>query len=179
MKKLVVLAGPLLLMGSAVASPIQGLGTKPGGSFQAVQPTQIGFMPILQLIVALGIVTFLLKWVLPKVAERLNKSFRQKAGQIVTVEETTPFQGGTLLVVKARGKTLLIGSTGTSVSTLADLTEIPTEVPSPFETQLDAEVGIAVEKSGYAPLDPAEALRRLTQLGGGTQPASSPRGELL
>lgn len=170
-----------LMLGAsaAMANPAAGLGTKPGGSFQPVQTPQLGIMPIVQLMVALGIVAVLLKWVLPKVAERLNKSFRLKSGQIVTIEETTPFQGGTLLVVKARGKQLLLGATGTSISTLADLTELPPETPSPFEVQLQSEVEIAPTERAYSTLDPAEALRRLTQLEPALTTAKSSKGELI
>lgn len=140
------------------------LGTKGGGSYQAVSSPQIGFLPILQLIVALGIVTFLLKWALPKVAERLNKGFTAKHGQIIKIEETTPFPGGHLLIVTARGRTLLVGTSGTQMRTLADLTDVPQELPTEFESQLS----ISEEKMAVQPIIPEtnEAiiqLRRLAQ----------------
>ncbi len=162
MKKVLSAGFGLLWVSLASASPTNQLGTKPGGTFQTVQPAQIGFLPILQLLAALAFVTVLLKWVLPKFADRLNKNFSKKAGQLISIEETTSFPGGNILVVKARGRTLLLGSSGTHIAMLADLTEIPKESPSQFEETLQK-----VEASSSMPtsvLDPAEALLRLNRL---------------
>lgn len=171
MKLLALLAGfaasaSVFAQSKPAAEAANSLGLRPGGGYVQAAPPTIGIMPILQLIVALAIVTALLRFVLPKVAVRLNESKLKKHGQIVKIEETTPVNGGMLMLVKARGRTLLIGATAGQMTTLADLTEIPAEPQPKFERMLEEEEEIAepeVVSESKAPVGPAEALDRLTR----------------
>lgn len=147
---------------SATQTAASALGTKPGGDYTQAAPPVIGIGSIIQLLLALAVVTLLLKFVLPKAAGWLNKANAKKNGQIAVIEETVPFNGGSLLVVKARGRNLLIGAGSGSLTTLADLTEVPTEPQTVFETVLEEQeqtVSAVID-----PVTPAEALDRLARL---------------
>ena len=65
------------------------------------------------------------------------------AASSLKIEESANFAGGSLYVVRARRKTLLLGVTGTAVSCLADLTEEEDAQPLPptfNEILVEAEV---------------------------------------
>ncbi|HRI42737.1 MAG TPA: hypothetical protein PLL78_07870 [Fimbriimonadaceae bacterium] len=127
----------------------------------------LGGMQLLQMIVAIVIVVALLKWLLPKVLLRMNKRIGPAVGSSIEVEESATFAGGNLLVVRARGKTLLLCVSNQGVSCLADLTE-PASLPDPpaFFELLDE----AQEKpSATAVVETADieaALGRLARLEG-------------
>lgn len=134
----VALAGLLLV--SAVGA--QNLGTKadlvgksPTSAGPIVQP-----MDMVQMLVALGVVVFLLKWVLPKVIGRLGRRFTTQAGGTIRVVESASFGAGQLQIVDVRDKTLLLSVTATGVTFLTDLTPSTTTtapVPEAFFDVLD------------------------------------------
>lgn len=78
---------------------------------------------LLQLLLALGIVAALLKFVLPRFAPTLKNRAVKSLGATLTVQETTTFPGGSLMVVKVRGKELLIGATAQSITFLSEIHE--------------------------------------------------------
>lgn len=112
------------------------LGTKadpnPGFS-SAAQGQPIGFAPLLQLTLAVAVVVFLLKLVLPKLVSKLNRGLVTGVGSPIRIEEAAQFAGGTLFIVDARGRTLLLCVSGNGVTMLADLT--PTS-PAPARDEL-------------------------------------------
>lgn len=127
----------------------------------------LGGMQLLQMIVAMVIVVALLKWLLPKLLMRVNKRISTGIGSSIEVEETATFAGGSLLVVRARGKSLLLCVSNQGVSCLADLTESRTEPDPPafFELVDEAEAklpGTAVVEAS----DIEAALGRLARLEG-------------
>ncbi|MBX3120362.1 MAG: hypothetical protein KF784_14970 [Fimbriimonadaceae bacterium] len=85
-------------------------------------------MPLIQMALAVTVVVFLLKGLLPKIAVKLNKSLSTKTGGAIKIEESATFAGGTLYIVNAKAKTLLISVNGTGVNCLADITD---ENPKP------------------------------------------------
>lgn len=91
-------------------------------------PTPV-FNPLdmVQMFLALGLVFFLLKWALPKIAAKLNKRLVSKSGADIKLEEAASFGSGSLQVVEVRSKVLLLGVMPTGISFLAELTDEATE----------------------------------------------------
>jgi flagellar biogenesis protein FliO len=148
------------------------------GTRTDVAPTSsgspVGVMPMIQMLVALAIVAGLVKYVLPRVLNRVAKPASE--GDIA-VEATTALGAGTLHIVRARGRTLLIGATPAGMSCLADLTETeaplaaPTTTPTTtskpvsFEEMLAAATVATPEPAPGRPVDDvALALERLRAL---------------
>ena len=148
-----------LLAAFVAAEP--SLGTKPDLVVRAPQNTSvIGAWDLVQMVVALVIVFALLKWALPKLVTRMNKKLSTKEGSTITVEESAGFGGGTLQIVSARGRTLLLCVSQTGVTCLADLTDgkKSPEEPAFFEL-VDKAVVEPVEDKNRLALD---RLSRLT-----------------
>ena len=91
-------------------------------------PTPV-FNPLdmVQMFLALGLVFFLLKWALPRIAAKLNKRLVSKSGADIKLEEAASFGSGSLQVVEVRSKVLLLGVMPTGISFLAELTDEATE----------------------------------------------------
>ena len=154
------------------------LGTKssPTAGPMAADGGGVGFMSFLQMMIALAIVFALLKFVLPKVASRLNKRIVTKIGSEIRIEESAAFAGGSLYIVSAKSKTLLLSVHAQGVSCLADLTEPKSEPEQPaFQDIVDREMEgplqpfAVIEREVPPPMsevDPATALERLRRLTG-------------
>ncbi len=82
-----------------------------------------GLMPLVQMAVVAGIAMLVLKVVIPKLTSKLNRRISPTIGGGIRVEESATFAGGSLYVVSARKKTLLLCASGQGVSCLADLTD--------------------------------------------------------
>lgn len=125
------------------------LGTKaspPAGPMQA-DTGGIGVMSFLQMMIALGIVLALLKFVMPKMLTKLNKKIVTKVGSEIQIEESAAFAGGNLYIVRAKSKTLLLSVNAQGVSCLADITAGTPEPDLPTFREL-------VEKEVEGPLQP-------------------------
>jgi flagellar biogenesis protein FliO len=134
------------------ASPISS-GSSGGG---------VGIMPILQMVIALGFVLLLLKFVLPKIAGKMNKKLVTSVNSGLQIEESANFAGGTLYIVRARHKTLLLSVNTQGVACLSDLTseaEVEAEKTT-FEKIIDAEPGVQLPDSAVI----ESALERLERL---------------
>src|SRR3954466_16408318 len=98
-------------LSSALAVAGDGfLGTKASpvvGGMQA-DTGGVGFMPFMQMMIALAIVLVLLKFVMPKLVTKLNKKIVTKVGSEIHIEESAAFAGGSLYIVRAKSKTLLL-----------------------------------------------------------------------
>lgn len=153
-------ASALVLLGSSVMAFGQDLGTKTDLVVNAPQsgPAVSGW-DMVQMIVALAIVFALLKWGLPKVVNKMNRRVVTKDGSSITVEESASFGGGSLQIITARGRTLLLCVSQSGVNCLADLTpeEKPKEEPAFFE-MVDKAVVETNDKDQVA----FERLARLT-----------------
>lgn len=128
MRHLATISGILLMRLSVAQSTFAG--TKPDltvGTSGQVQ--QSGGGSFLQMMFALGVVFLLLKFVLPKVANKLNKRLVTTVNGGILIEESAQFAGGSLYVVNARGKALLLSVSSSGVSCIADLTKPSTEQP--------------------------------------------------
>lgn len=163
--------GAGIALGLAALSSAQSrsgfLGTKPGGTTDfGASASSPGPFAFLQMLLALGIVLVLLKFVAPKLLDRFGKRITTSTGGSLKIEETASFGGGNLYIVHAKGKTLLIGATQQSVNCLADLTEVSAapEVPV-FEELLEAEPGAQPQVSPDEDAA-AAALSRLDRLTG-------------
>ncbi|MGV3613903.1 MAG: flagellar biosynthetic protein FliO [Fimbriimonas sp.] len=140
----------------------------------AASGSPVGVLPIVQMLLALGIVAGLVKWVLPRVLNRVTKP--GAAGDI-TVEATSTLGTGNLHIVTTRGRTLLIGATANGMNLIADLTETAPKVEVPasepvriqkhasFEEMLAAATVATPEPTPARPVDDvARALERLKAL---------------
>lgn len=116
------------------------LGTKPDlVKNPAKYDSGPGLMPLFQTILVLGVVLFVLKTAAPKVIAKLGKKISTNANGLIKVEESATFAGGSLYVVEARGKTLLLSVGSQGVSCLADLTTEKPVDPTPLFMDLVAE----------------------------------------
>lgn len=118
-------AGPGMLGTRTDATPSVAGGSSP-----------VGIMSMIQMLVALGIVVALVKFVLPKF---LGKVAKPTSEGDITIESTASLNAsGSLHIVSARGRTLLIGATPTGMTCLADLTEDAEPAPLLEETPVAA-----------------------------------------
>ncbi len=127
--------------------------------------TALGALQLLQMAVALGAVIGLLKWILPKVVSKMNRKITPTLGSEIHIEESAGFAGGSLYVVTARGKTLLISVSQNGVSCLSDLTcasGTPSQGPAFFEV-FDQAVAPS-DKDSLSETPAAIALERLERL---------------
>jgi flagellar biogenesis protein FliO len=109
------------------------LGTK-GDTTSAFQPAQSGGGNWIQMILALVIVLGAMKFVLPKLMSpkllaKLGGKFSTGLNSEIKIEESASFPGGNLHLVTIRGRSLLLGTTASSITTLADLGMKPENNP--------------------------------------------------
>ena len=110
------------------------LGTK-GDSSSALQgPTSSGGS-LLQMIIAVLVVFGLMKYMLPKLIAKFGGKLNTGIGSSIKIEESASFQGGTLYLVSVKDRSLLLGVSGTNISTLADLGN--TNKPDPGPTFME------------------------------------------
>ncbi|HVL40425.1 MAG TPA: flagellar biosynthetic protein FliO [Fimbriimonadaceae bacterium] len=143
------------------------------------QGPSLGLMPLIQMMVAIGIVLGLVKFLLPRLAGRLNKRLSTPIGSQIRIEDSATFAGGTLHIVEVRGKALLLSVGTQGVTCLADVTEpkaADTAAPTFMEVLENAEAAMESAPAAVAavrprpagnsgqPADVEEALRRLSAL---------------
>ena len=168
--KLKITAAVATLSSLALAGDQNILGTKSDpisanfstGSAPAVSP-----MPMIQMFVALVIVLGLVKVVLPKVVGKVNKKLTTTIHSGIKIEESAHFAGGTLYVVNAKSKTLLLSVTPQGVSCLADISEAPKPEPPSFEELIAAAPAIpdfVFKAPEPSPTQVEDALARLSLL---------------
>ncbi len=151
--RLLALGSLSCLFAAALAqSPFPG--TKPDvarGNTTAADLSSPGLMPLVQMALVAGIVLLVLKVVLPKFASKLNKKLQPSVGGGIRIEESATFAGGSLFIVSARGRTLLLSVSGQGVSCLSDLSSAARDDPQPVFMDLleDARAG-RVDAPGYA-----------------------------
>ncbi len=75
------------------------------------------------MILALAVVLLLVKWLVPKYIAKLGKKTNLPVGSELKVEEAANVSGGQLLLVSARGRTILVGAGANGFATLADLSD--------------------------------------------------------
>lgn len=157
------MSGYRRLLSVVFATPVlagaQALGTKSDSAALAGGGSPVGVMPLLQMLIALGIVFALLKFGLPKVASRLNKHLATPLNSSIRIEESANFAGGALYLVNVKQRTLLLSVGTHGVNCLADVTEsTPTpELPTfnelvdtasewePTEPQPEPEPGLSTD----------------------------------
>lgn len=91
-----------------------------------------GLMPLVQMAVVAGIAMLVLKVVIPKLTARFNRRISTTVGAGIRIEESATFAGGSLYVVSARNRTLLLSASGQGVSCLADLTDPAPKAEQPL-----------------------------------------------
>jgi len=109
------------------------LGTKSDIRLQQPSKSQsaVNAGDLLQLMLALGIVLFLLKVAVPKLVAKFGNRMVRKSTEGILIEESAAFGTGHLNVVTVRGRSFLVAVTPTQVSCLADLTGDKRPEPSP------------------------------------------------
>ncbi len=106
------------------------LGTK-ADSVSALQNSSGAGGNLLQMIIAVVVVFALMKWLLPKMMGKFGGRLSTGVGSSIKIEESASFAGGTLYVVNVKDKSLLLGVTGTTITTLADLGTAVKNDPGP------------------------------------------------
>ncbi len=129
----------------------------------------VGIMPIFQMLLALGIVLALLRFALPKLMGKLNRTLVPGVGSSIRVEESANFAGGSLYIVNVKHKSLLLSVSSSGVQYLTDLTDpvgaAPQEpAPPTFKEMVQAEMQDAPKPAGEDELK--KKLERLDRLGG-------------
>lgn len=176
------LAGTVAAMAAFAEAAPGAFGTKGEVSAGPVQATApgMGAMPFIQMLVALGIVFCIIKFLLPKGMKLLgNKLVPNNSGSII-IEDGAAFAGGHLYIVTARDKTLLLSASQAGVACLADLSntkgnsaETPVfmdfleeEARSPRHSYVDPSgEPTAYMKSSLSEDEIRSAIKRLEQLG--------------
>lgn len=150
---------PVLVSAQQFGTKRDALATAPTGGSTA--------MPLFQMLIALGIVFALLKFALPKLASKLNKRLVTGVNSSIRIEESANFAGGSLYIVGARDRTLLLSVGTNGVSCVADLTPAQKEPgPALFSEILDrvvVEDEHHLQQTSTEP-DPAEVRRALDRL---------------
>jgi flagellar biogenesis protein FliO len=123
----------LLLLAANACSQSGMLGTK-SDSNPALQASQTSGGGWIQMIIALVLVLGIMKFLLPrlvssKVMTKLGGKLTSGVGSEIKIEETASFPGGNLHLVTVKGRSLLLGTTPTSITTLADLGMKPINNP--------------------------------------------------
>ena len=124
------------LLTASCLSAAQGQGfpgakPDPAGASSFSQSGSGGMGALFNVLLALGIVYGLLRYAMPKVMARMNKRLVTGAGSAIKVEESASFAGGSLYVVSARGKTILLSVGAQGVRFLTDLSETPKTLEPP------------------------------------------------
>ena len=106
------------------------LGTK-GDSASQFTPSTSSGGGLLQMVLAVIVVMVLMKLFLPKMMAKYGSKLSTGLNSAIKVEESASFAGGSIHLVTVKGRTLLLGSTPTTITTLADLGEAPKNDPGP------------------------------------------------
>lgn len=163
MNRLLASLAALAVAAASFAGPTGIVGTRSGGDYTDPAPgTGVGFGAFVQMLLALVIVVFILKAVLPRIAGKLvRKTIAPASG--IQIEESAQFAGGNLYIISARGKTLLVSATAQGVQSLAELAETASPLQAdPFEIALSQASG-EPDKT-VAELEVRETLEQLRNL---------------
>lgn len=130
-------------------------------------PAAVGVGPVVQMLIALGVVLAIVKFILPKFVGKVNRRLTTGVGSAITIEESAQFAGGTLYVVRAKSKSLLLSVTNQGVACLADITEAAPPEPPSFEELVEAAPAMpefVFKRPEPTPTEVESALSRLAQL---------------
>jgi hypothetical protein len=144
-------------------------GTKTDLAHSAGQSS--GLMPLFQMAIVAGVILMFLKVWLPKILNRVNRRISTKPGGGISIEESATFAGGTLYVVTARGKTLLLSASTQGVNCLADLTSTSAKADEP-SAFIDVLESVKAENS------PSLFLRSENEEGAGGRRQQTPNREI-
>jgi len=126
----------------------------------------IGAGDMFQMVIALVVVMFLLKFAVPKLVSKFGKRTVSGTNGGIQIEESTAFGTGHLNVVTVRGRSLLLAVTPTAVTFLADLTASETEAqtPNPAFFELLDSAGAELAEESVAEDEAADRKTRLEEL---------------
>ncbi len=108
----------------------------------------VGFGTLLQMLLALGLVAALIRWLVPKLALKFSKRVSNHSS--LQVEATAAIGAQQIAIVRVRDRAFLVGTGSQSVNLIAELTEEPSFAPA--RDIADSEFGAMMEQ-----------LRRLTK----------------
>ena len=127
MNRLLVLLGFLPFICNADASG--KLGTRSGGGFTPLDSSVgLGIGPMIQMLIALGIVIFLLKWLLPKIADKWFAPNKSTRSGLIKVVESSPLGNAVLHLIEVDGNKLLVASHSQGVTLMTSISH-----PSPLQ----------------------------------------------
>lgn len=156
-----------LLLSTASAFGQEGfLGSK-RTAVQSLGNGSSGSLQLLQMLVALGLVAALVKWVLPKLASRARLGRSAGSTHGLVLEGSLQLGSSSAHLLRVGERRLLVGSGAQGVSLIAEL-EAERAAPERaafFEVLDDARENL----NSHSPPDSAEMLRRLNELAGPTK----------
>lgn len=140
-----------------LAQAIEGLKDDPIRPVSDGVSPLLGIGPLIQMLLALAVVVALIRWLVPKYLAKIGKrTGRAALNPEFQVLDSTLLGAATLHLVKVRGRTLVISTTPSHSSLIADLTEEPETLPYIPSGQTD------VDSEPFA-----EVFGRLERLQGG------------
>jgi hypothetical protein len=134
-----VVTTPALATPTPVTPSANTLGTRddpiPTNTLPAVETKNV-----VQMLFALAVVALIIKFLLPRWLQRMGGLKGASGFGEIKLIESKPLNNGTLHLIEARGRTLLVATTQGGANLIADLTEFE-EQPAPqtgksFETEL-------------------------------------------
>lgn len=127
MNRLLVLFGSLAFICDADASG--KLGTRSGGGFTPLDSSVgLGIGPMIQMLIALGIVIFLLKWLLPKIADKWFSQNKSSRSGLIKIVESSPLGNAVLHLIDVDGNKLLVATHSQGVTLMTSISH-----PSPLQ----------------------------------------------
>jgi flagellar biogenesis protein FliO len=159
MNRLIILICTVL--GSSVAFAADGvLGTK-SDTVSPLQGPSASGGSLLQMVIAVLVVFGLMKYFLPKMMAKFGGKLNPGIGSSIKIEESASFQGGTLYLVTVKDRSLLLGVSGTNLSTLADLGTVSKPDPGPTFMEI---LDVADESKAFntEPIVEAENAREVS-----------------
>lgn len=113
-----------------LAQAIEGLKDDPIRPVSDGVSPLFGIGPLIQMLLALAVVVALIRWLVPKYLAKVGKRCGTASlSPEFQVLDSTLLGAATLHLVKVRGRTLLISTTTSDASLIADLTDEPEALP--------------------------------------------------
>lgn len=140
------------------------LGTKTGGEFGTPGTSTSSALVFFELVIILVVIAVAIKFWLPNWQKKASNRVNLPLNSQLRIEEQATCGPGKLYVVSVRGRTLLLGATPNSISSLADLTQEELPAPTEFEKVMSQENSGADGSYFPHPNDIQTALDRLGRI---------------
>lgn len=89
----------------------------------------LGFETLLQMILALAAVVVLIRWAVPKVANRFARTQVAAQNKNLVIEETVTVGANQIMIVRLGERKLVIGASAQGLTLLAEVADEPAYIP--------------------------------------------------